>query len=143
MGTMADEGPQRPIPQSNALTQPFWEATKEGRLTVQRCTACDRLFWYPREFCPLPHCFSNDYEWVDVSGKGRLHTFTIIAQAQDAWFQERVPYIFGVIQLDEGLRMMGNVDIPVEEAACDLPVEVYFEKVDDDWTLPQWRPVAS
>ena len=54
---MADEGPQRPIPQSNALTQPFWEATKEGRLTVQRCTACDRLFWYPREFCPLPHCF--------------------------------------------------------------------------------------
>ncbi|MYA20507.1 MAG: Zn-ribbon domain-containing OB-fold protein [Chloroflexi bacterium] len=143
MGTMTEEGPKRPVPQSNALTQPFWDATKEERLTVQRCTDCDRLFWYPREFCPLPHCFSNNYEWVDVSGKGRLHTFTIIAQAQDAWFQERVPYIFGVIQLDEGLRMMGNVDIPVEEAVCDLPVEVYFEKIDDDWTLPQWRPIAS
>ena len=138
-----DDGPKRPVPQANALTVPFWEAAKEERLTVQRCNACSRLFWYPREFCPLPHCFSDDYEWVEVSGKGRLHTFTIIAQAQDAWFQERVPYIFGVIQLDEGLRMMGNVDIPVEEAVCDLPVEVYFEKIDDDWTLPQWRPVAS
>lgn len=137
------DGPKRPLPQSNALTQPFWEAAKEERLTVQRCRACNRLVWYPREFCPHPSCFSDDLEWVDVSGKGRLHTFTIIAQAQDPWFQERVPYIFGVIQLDEGLRMMGNVDIPVEDAACDIPVEVYFEKIDDDWTLPQWRPIAA
>ena len=137
------EAPKRPVPVSNALTQPFWDATKEERLTVMRCKDCDRLVWYPREFCPHPHCFSNNMEWVEVSGKGRLHTFTIIAQAQDPWFQEKVPYIFGVIQLDEGLRMMGNVDIPVEEAACDIPLEVYFEKVDDDWTLPQWRPVAS
>ena len=137
------DGPKRPLPQSNALTQPFWEATKEERLTVQRCRACNRLVWYPREFCPLPSCFSSDLEWVDVSGKGRLHTFTIIAQAQDPWFQERVPYVFGVIQLDEGLRMMGNVDIPVEDAAWDIPVDVYFEQIDDDWTLPQWRPIAA
>ena len=95
------EAPKRPVPVSNALTQPFWDATKEERLTVMRCKDCDRLVWYPREFCPHPHCFSNNMEWVEVSGKGRLHTFTIIAQAQDPWFQEKVPYIFGVIQLDD------------------------------------------
>ena len=137
------QAPKRPVPVSNPLTQPFWEATKQGKLTVQRCRACSRLVWYPREFCPHPHCFENDMEWVEVSGKGNLHTFTIIPQAAHPWFQERTPYIFGVIQLAEGLRMMGNVDMPIDEVKCDIPVEVYFEKIDDNWTLPQWRPVKS
>ena len=79
-------------------------------------------------------------EWQELSGKGRLHTFTVIRQAADPWFQQRVPYVYGVVELDEGPRMISGIQCEVEDAVCDMPVEAVFEDLNDDWTIVQFKP---
>ena len=134
--------PPRPLPASNPLTAPFWAAAKQRRLAVQHCAGCSRLIWYPREICP--GCWTMDgIEWKELSGKGRLHTFTVIRQAADPYFQQRVPYVYGVVELDEGVRMISGIRCPVEDAACGMPVEAVFEDLDEDWTIVQFRPAAG
>ena len=138
---MAEQDIKRPVPASNALTEPFWAATKEHKLVVQHCTGCDKLVWYPREICP--GCWTMEgIEWQELSGKGRLHTYTVIRQAADPWFQQRVPYVYGVVELDEGPRMISGIQCEIEDAVCDMPVEAVFEDLDDDWTIVQFKPVS-
>ena len=103
---MTDEAPTHPTPAPSALTQPWWDAAKERRLTVQHCIACDRLIFYPREFCPS--CLSSELEWREMSGKGHVHTYTVIRQAAHPYFQEHVPYLYGVVKLVEGPQMFTN-----------------------------------
>ncbi|MDP7619501.1 MAG: Zn-ribbon domain-containing OB-fold protein [Dehalococcoidia bacterium] len=131
--------PRKPIPVADAVTQPFWDGTKEGELRVQRCQACGNRFFYPRERCPT--CLSDKLEWGAVSGKGRIYSFIVVRQPGNPAFNDDVPYIYALIQLDEGMRMNGNVKVDdVESVNIDDRVEVYFDKLSDDIFLPQWRP---
>jgi len=131
-----------PRPAEPELTEPFWEGTKRGELLIPRCSFCDEFFWYPREACP--RCLQTTWEWTPVSGRARLHTFTIVHQPAHPAFNEDVPYAFAVIQLDEGVRMMSNVvDCPVEDIKVNMPLEVVFDSVTDDWTLVKFRPAST
>ena len=96
---MADEAPTHPLPVPTPLSQPFWDGTKEGKIMLQWCRVCDTVIWYPREFCP--NCLESDEPpgWIEASGKGRLHTFTVIRQAAHPFFNEQTPYLFGVVEL--------------------------------------------
>ena len=128
----------KPVPYPDQITEPFWEATKEGRLTIQRCKTCGNRFFYPRE--RDPNCLSDDLEWITVSGKGRIYSFIVVRQPGHPSFNEDVPYIYAVITLDEDVRMYGNVKgIEIEDVEIDMPVEVYFEERGDQM-LPQWKP---
>ena len=138
---MADEASTHPTPNPNALTQPWWDATKERRLTVQHCVACDRLVFYPREFCP--HCLSSEMEWVEVGGKGRVHTYTVIRQAAHPYFQEQVPYLYGVVELDEGPRMYTNFLMDIDAIEVGQRVEAVFTDISDDYTIVQWKPAGT
>ena len=91
-----------PRPISVELTRPFWEGAKRHELMMPRCKTCDRFFFYPREECPS--CFSRDIGWAQVSGRGRLHTYTIVHQPANAAFREDAPHVYAVMQLDEGPR---------------------------------------
>ena len=62
-------------PKPTPETQPFWDGTKKGELRIQRCRDCEQFYFYPRPLCR--HCFSRNVDWQTVSGRGRLHTFTI------------------------------------------------------------------
>ena len=130
-----------PRPEVPDLTMPFWEAAKRHELVVPRCTPCNAFFWYPREACPT--CLKSDsWDWAEVSGNARLHTFTIVRQPLHPGFQEEVPYVFAVVQLDEGVRMMSNIvdcDV-VEDIEIDMKLEVKFDDISDDWTLVKFRP---
>lgn len=46
----------KPIPEPDPVTQPFWDGAKEGKLMLPRCVDCNRVHWYPRIICP--HCHS-------------------------------------------------------------------------------------
>lgn len=137
---MNDAAPARPLPVPTPISQPFWDGAKEHRLLVQWCRVCDSVIWYPREFCP--HCLESDEapQWIEASGKGRIHTFTVIRQAAHPFFNEQAPYLFGVVELAEGVRMYTNFLTPIEEAQCGLPVEPVFTDVSGDFTIVQWRP---
>ena len=133
--------PEKPLPilEDDELTAPFWAAAKRHELLIPRCRACNRYFWYPRPACP--HCLQEGWEWTAVSGRGRLHTFTMVHQPAHPAFSEDVPYAYAIVQLEEGVRMISNiVDCEPEAVAVDMPLEVTFDDVSDEWTLVKFRP---
>ena len=128
-----------PRPLNPELTRPFWEAAKRHELVMPRCTTCDHLFFYPRSECP--RCFSSALEWVPVSGRGRLHSFTIVYQPANAAFRDNAPYVYAVVQLDEGPRLVSNVvECDPETVRVDMPLMAVFDEVTPEWTLVKFKP---
>lgn len=131
---------KKPIPKPTPWSKPFWDGCKRHELLIQKCADCSVRVFYPKLFCP--ECLSSDLEWVKASGKGRIYTYTTIHSYQPTPFTEDVPYIVAVVQLEEGVRMMSNlIECPPDKARCDMEVEVVFEDVTDEITLPKFRPV--
>jgi uncharacterized OB-fold protein len=130
-----------PRPLSPELTRPFWEAAKRHELVLPRCKTCDYLFFYPRSECP--RCLSNQLEWMRVSGRGRLHTYTIVNQPANAAFRDDTPYVYAVVQLDEGPRMVSNVvQCAIDVLSVDMPLEAVFDDVTPEWTLVKFKPAS-
>ena len=128
-----------PSPANEALSKPFWEATKRHELVLPRCNTCAGTFFYPRERCP--NCLSDDLDWSPASGRGRVHTFTVIEQAANPNFRDEVPFIYAIIQLDEGPRIPSNlIECPIEDAKIDMPVVAVFDDVTPDVTLVKFKP---
>jgi len=134
--------PSKPLPQVTPWSAPFWEAAKRGELKVQKCRDCGKPFFYPRIACP--HCFSEDLEWVRVSGRGKIYSFSVVLNYAPSAFAGDVPYVVAIVELEEGLRMLTNIvtDKP-ESLRCEMPVEVIFEPVSEDFVLPKFRPVEE
>ena len=128
-----------PRPLSPELTRPFWEAARRHELHMPRCTTCDYVFFYPRSECP--RCLSTHLEWVKVSGRARLHSFTIVQQPANAAFRDDVPYVYAVVQLDEGPRLVSNiVQCDINALRVDMSLEAIFDDVTPEWTLVKFRP---
>jgi uncharacterized OB-fold protein len=130
-----------PRPLSPEVTRPFWEAAKRHELVMPRCKTCDNLFFYPRSECP--RCLSNHLEWMQVSGRGRLHTYTIVYQSANAAFRDDTPYIYAVVQLNEGPRLVSNVvQCDLDAVKVDMPLEAIFDDITPEWTLVQFKPAS-
>ncbi len=137
---MADYTKPLPRPEDPELTQPFWDAAKRHELVIPRCARCNSYFWYPRPACPS--CLREGWEWAPVSGRGRLHTYTVVRQPGNPNFEPDVPYAYAVVQLEEGVRMVTNIvdcEIP-DGLAVDMPLEVSYDDVTDEWTLVKFKP---
>lgn len=88
-----------------------------------------------------PQCGSRDYEWARASGRGVVHTFTIVHRPTLPAFDDVVPYNVIAVRLDEGVFMISNlVDCPLEQIHIGMPVEVVFEPLSDEITLPKFKP---
>ena len=128
-----------PLPENKGLTAPFWEAAKRHELVMQRCKKCANWIFYPREQCPV--CFSQDLEYAPVSGRGRVYAFTVVYQPGNPAFEPEAPYVYAVIQLDEGVRMPSNITgISPDDVQIDMPVVATYEDVSPDWTLIKFEP---
>lgn len=129
-------GHAKPLPVlGDDLSRTYWEAAREGRLLVQRCRACGEHQFYPRRHCV--RCFAPKPEWVESKGTGRLHTFSVVHRTATPGFADEVPYVFAIVELDEGPRLTVNVvDTPLDELRCDMPVRVVFTPVTDELSLP-------
>ena len=129
----------KPIPTPSEDSQPYWEAARNHELKLQQCGECNAFRFPPAEVCS--ECTSDAYDWKPVSGKGRVFSFVIYHRAYHPGFQDEIPYVVGVIELDEGARMLSNViGCKPEEVRCDMPVEVSFEDITDEMSLPKFRP---
>ncbi len=132
--------PTAPVPLPDPDSEEFWAGCKRGELRMQRCTGCSRMRYYPRPMCP--HCQSMQSDWVTVSGRGTIYSFVVCHPPVLPAFAEKTPYAVLVVELEEdsNLRMVGGLlDHPVDEIEIGLPVEVAFEPLTDEITLPQWR----
>jgi uncharacterized OB-fold protein len=134
----------RPLPFVDETSAGFWQAAREGRLAIQRCADCRRWNHAPTLACPGCGSFALGFE--AASGRGLLHAWTVLADAPAPGFRERLPLIVGIVALaeQEGLLMIVNV-LETEPAALrlDMPLEVTFEQVTEDCTLPQFRPARG
>ena len=132
----------KPLPYVHEETRPFWEGTQRHELWLQKCRDCDKFYFYPRSICP--HCFSDATEWIKVSGKGKIYSFTVSYREASPAFKPDVPYNIAIIELEEGVRMMSNiVGCRNEDISIDMPVEVVFDDVTPEITLPKFRPRRS
>lgn len=131
----------KPTPRVTALTRPYWDAAREHRLVLQHCRACGVCVHYPRPWCPA--CWSADLEWRDSTGRGRVHTFSVVHQPPFDAFSD-VPYVLAVIKLEEGPQIMANVvNIDPAEVRVDLGVRVCYEEREGGFVVPQFEPDPS
>ena len=130
----------KPIPEIHDETRPFWLGCREHELRLQKCRDCGQFRFYPRSLCP--YCFSDKSEWVRASGRGRIYSFTVSYRPATEAFLEDLPYNIAIIELEEGVRMVSNVvGCENEDLKIGLPVEVVFEDVAPDLTLPRFKLV--
>ena len=146
MTTARDEGTTRFEPPVGAESGPFWEATREGHLLVQWCTACDRGIFYPRALCP--HCAAPDsaLEWRRASGRATVHAAVVEHHpaAAGARFSGGEPYCVALVDLEEGVRMLTNVvGCPPDEVRAGLALTVTWEPLSDGRQLPLFQPAGD
>lgn len=136
------ESSPRPIPAPDPLTQPFWDATAVHRLEIQRCTACGYYNHPPKRLCD--QCTSPDLGYTEVSGRGKVYSFTVMRQTSIAGFEDKVPYTTMLVELEEQSQLLLVATVPGAGAgiAINQPVELWWEPVEDGFVLPQFRPIA-
>ena len=133
--------PQRPLPTlAEPDTAPFWQATREHRLTYQVCGSCGTVVFHPRRHCT--GCLSPDLRWHDCAGTGTVYTYTVIRQAGQSYFRSRVPYVVGYVDLDEGFRLMAEIDAAPETVRVGQRVAVSWED-HAELAVPVFRPTEQ
>jgi uncharacterized OB-fold protein len=131
----------RALPAPDNASLHYWQSAAEGKLVLQRCVRCGEFQFYPRALCAA--C-AGETEWVEASGRGTLYTFTVIRQNRSEAFAGLSPYAVGIIELEEGVRMMSNiVDCDVDRLEVGMALEVLLLKAADDVGLPFWRPAGD
>jgi uncharacterized OB-fold protein len=126
------------LPTPDQETEPFWDGCKEGRFLLKHCNACGEDHFYPRPFCPK--CWSTDVEWKTARGTGTLYTYSVVRQNDLPPFPERVPYVAAIVELDEGPRVMTNIeDDDIDAIEIGMRVHVAFRDISDDVTIPVFR----
>lgn len=110
-------------------------------LAIQFCPLCERYIFYPRELCP--YCLKTVPGWRYATGRGRVYSYTVVRVSALEAFEGKVPYVFAIVELDEGVRIPGNiVECPIEEMKVDMPVELLLHKEEGKCRL-LFRPVRG
>ncbi|HET7683547.1 MAG TPA: OB-fold domain-containing protein [Marmoricola sp.] len=122
-------------PVRNRDSEYFWEGTAAGELRIQSCNACGQLRHPPGPLCPS--CHAADRGYVVAAGTGTV--FSFLEHHAPRLPGKELPVTIALIDLPEGVRMVGEVLDPPEQIAIGDPVHVEFERIDDDLTLAQWR----
>jgi uncharacterized OB-fold protein/acyl dehydratase len=118
----------------------FWDGVKAGELRIQRCADCGTLRHPPGPMCPSCRSLKRDY--TIVSGRGEVHSYVVHHHPPVPG--RTLPFVVAVVALEEGVRIVGNInDCPPGEVHIGMSVQLTFEQMDDDLTLPQWTPVGA
>ena len=136
---MSEQRP-KPVPIADELSAPFWNAARERRLTIQRCSDCGYFNHPPRPFCDA--CLSQKLAFERVSGRGTIYSFTVMHQRDVSGFEHEAPFINIVVEVVEQpmLLMVANLLITERHRVhIGAPVEVYFEDRGGDNIIPQFR----
>lgn len=131
--------PEKPLPQPTKYSAPYWEAARRHELLLQRCTDCQTYRHYPRPRCP--RCLSPCFEWTKAAGTGTVYSFSVVFRPLSRAFLEDVPFVLALVDLAEGVRIVSRiVGCAPTEVYIGMPVEVTFEDVAPEVTLPRFRP---
>ena len=131
----------RPLPKPTPATQAFWGGAKKGKLMLQWDPKARKYQFWPRE--NSVHTGRRNLQWKETSGKGELYSYTV-TYVPTPGFEDRVPYVIGMVELDEGVRIIANMlNLTPEEAEIGLRVKVAWEKLSDDIIYFAFEPDKS
>ncbi len=132
----------KPLPQPTSVSRPFWEGCRRHELLTQQCLRCRAFRFPPQRLCP--ECLSEAGEWRRVSGRGTIYSFVVYHRLYHPAFEADLPYNVAVVELEEGPRLLSTIIGGGNDALrCDMPVEVVFDDVTPEVTLPKFRPVGA
>jgi uncharacterized OB-fold protein len=132
---------RRPLSRRQGYAREFYDYCRRHELRFQRCTDCATWRHIPRDMCA--NCGSFRAEWAKASGRGKVFSWTTVMQPMLPQFAD-VPYSPAIIELEEGVRMLSFVvNVKPDELAVDMPVEVSFDDVTEEVTLPKFKRVAA
>ncbi len=132
---------EHPVPMPPILwdNMGFWEGSNRHELVFQKCKECGTWLHPPRPVCPK--CRSFEKEWVRSSGKGTVHSLITYLESPHPAF--KAPYSVVLVEMEEGVRLISNmVDAKPEDISIGMPVEVVFDDVAEELTLPKFRKVG-
>jgi uncharacterized OB-fold protein len=121
-------------------TQPFWDATKEHKLTYQVCSNGHVIF-YPRTHCPT--CGSMNSTVKESAGNGTVYTFSVVRLNRHPAFAPLGPYAVAYVDLDEGFRILTNITgvaDPVNDVKIGQRVKVSWDDQESGIALPLFTP---
>jgi uncharacterized OB-fold protein len=134
----------RPVPVVEPWSAAYWQGAQRHELVLMRCEDCSYYEHPPRPTCS--RCQSERLAPETVSGLGTIYSFSVMRRPGNPGFDELLPYAVVIVDLDEqpGLRAAGNLPgVPIDEIRIGMRVEVDFDDVSADITLPQWRPATA
>jgi uncharacterized OB-fold protein len=133
------EGYAKPLPHPTVDTEPYWDGLHAGKLMLQACGDCGKVRHYPRPVCDA--CWSMAVTWVEASGQGHVHSWTVTHHAFHPGFMPELPYTLVTVDLAEGVRVNARLRaLQPGELRVGLPVKIGFERVTEDVTLPVVQP---
>jgi len=139
---LSDEDLKKPLPIPTKWSKPFWEGTKKHKLLLKRCKECGHIDHPPYLYCT--ECTNENGEWVEASGRATLYAFAVNEYGVPFPFVVDLPYIVALVDLKEGPRMLSNiVDCDPKELKNGMELEVVFDDVSLEVSLPKWKPVKK
>ncbi len=133
---------EKPLPELEGFAKDFYGYCRAGELRFQRCGECGAWRHVPRELCA--ECGSWQWSWERSSGRGEVYTWTVVERPLHPAFAEDAPYACTVVEMEEGVRLLSVVDdVAPTELRIGLPVQVFFEAVTDEVSLPKFKRAAS
>ena len=129
---------KKPLPAMEGLAREFYGRCQKEDLHFQKCTSCNTYRHVPREMCA--ECNSFEWVWAPSTGRGTVYTWVVVNRALHPAFFKDQPYADVVVEMEEGVRLMSTVvDCPPEELEIGMPVEVTYDAVTKDVTLPRFK----
>jgi len=135
------DAPPRFVPDPDGRNADFYAHLAAGRLHVQRCEDCSRVLHPPRYQCP--GCGSEALAFVPASGRGRVFSWTVTHRPVDPGWSAALPYATVVVELDEGVRVVGAWRGANAALRLDLPVFVEVEPAGDRFGFLWFRPAGE
>lgn len=136
---------RKPLPNIDADSAPQWEGFRQRKFLLWRCKTCGAWYW-PKSFCRADHNepFFANMEWTEASGRGTVFVFNVHRTAFHPGFKDDLPYVYALVELDEGPLFGTNiVGCAPEDVRIGMPVEISYEDITPEHTLPQFRPVTG
>ena len=142
------------IPDLDGENAAYFRFCAQGELRLQRCKACSLVRYPPGPACPW--CTGDTFDWVPMSGRGTVYSYTEVRHAVQPAFRPYVPYLALLVELDEqrgqpseheAIRMIGNLALPdgslappevVRTVGIGSRVRIVFAPAGPDLAIPLW-----